>query len=386
MKLWHMGESVRRVKALRAVWSAFWAIARKEVLHVRMGALSMLILMQCMDFGMMAWIDVTIRDLPTVLVDQDHTAESREFIARVRATHTFKIKYLTSSTEQARGHLRAGRAKAAIVIPPDYGRARSAGTTAQILALVDGSDAATGGQVTGAIEGLAASMDLIARTEEIGPRPPTIESHSVLLFNPEGRTANFMLPGLLGIILGSGYSYRSLWGLLSEREAGNLERLLMTPISYTGLVLGKIAPWFAMGVVNALVYCLVIRWGFGVPLRGSTALLLLSIALYVLTVVSLGSFIGAGAGSVNDAFALWGFIPLLSTFLSGYIFPLASIPKPLLLVAYALPHTHFIELMRGICLRGASAADLAPHLAFLAIAPIVLTIGSARRFSRSVMQ
>lgn len=369
---------------------AFWGIAYKEFVQAfrNKAALRTLVILQIMDFVMLAWIDNSIRNIPTVIVDQDHTAESRRLTERLRATQVFETAYVTTSTEQARGHVRAGRARVAIVIPPDYARTRAAGEESRILAIIDGSEQTQSAQAMGAVEGLAAQMNFEMEQELVDDQSDqgTITTHPVMLYNPQGSVANFMLPGLLAIMLGNGYSFFAMNGLTRERDGGNLERLLMTPMNYNGLILGKLAPWFAMGVINSILFLLVIRWGFDVPIRGSLALLMFVVVLFILTSLAFGSFAAAGAKNGGEAMLIWSLVLMPTTMLTGYIFPLSSVPKWLLPISYALPHTHFIELMRGICLRGASAKELAPHILYLIIAPIFLTVGAARRFARSVMQ
>lgn len=371
------------------MWQSFLAIAYKELLHAtrNKGSLRMLVLMQILSFAMLAFMDFTVTNLPTVIVDQDRSTQSRDLFERVTATGTFNIKYITSSVDQARTHIRAGRAKVAIVIPPDYSRLRAAGAQAQILVLLDGSDGSSSGEAMASLDGMAARISLEARQAHPGEvATATVSPHTVLLYNPEGSAPNFMLPGLLAMLLGGAYGMRAMSSLAHERDAGNLERLLMTPMSYSGLILGKLVPWFAIAFANGLIYIVVIRYGFKVPIRGDTLLLIGVTALYTLTIVSLGSYFAASTTSGGEAHGKWHIMLFPATMLSGYLFPLASLPKLLLPIAYAFPHTHFIALMRGICMRGASASELAPHVAYLVSAPIVLTLMSAQRFKGTVMQ
>jgi ABC-2 type transport system permease protein len=369
------------------VWQALWAIALKELIQsVRTTqALKRLFTMQVLNFLMLANIDATVRELPTVIVDRDHTVESRVFVDRLAATHTFQIAYSTSSVEQARGHVKAGRAKVAIVIPPDYARTLAAGGDAEILALVDGSDSTSSSQAVAVINGIVARINLEVQDTE-GDDLPTVTPHNVLMFNPEGRTVSFMLPGFLAITLGLGFTGIAMRRIVAERAAGNIDRLLMTPLPTTGLIFGKILPYFAIGCLNAAIFLLVIRFGFQVPIRGSLLILTVGTMLYVLTVLTLGAFIAAGAQTIGEANSLYYIVTFPAVMLSGYIFPLSALPKVLLPVSYAMPQTHFIELMRGVCLRGADAKELAPDLLYLVIAPIVLSIAASVRFERSVVR
>lgn len=369
------------------MWQAFWAIARKELIQAyrNKAMLQKIVVLQVIELLMLAWIDLSVRNLPTVIVDHDHTVESRELVARITATHTFDVKYSTTSHEQARSHLRAGRAKVAVIIPPEYARRMAAGDETQILALVDGSDSTSSAQAVASLDGVVGRLEVEKEggggdrsAVEITPLPN-------LLFNPQGKHSSFILPGLLAIILGFAYSMLGAMGIAMERQFGNLERLLMTPMNFNGLILGKLAPYAALGVLNSVIYIGVMRIGFGVPIRGSALLLALCTALYVVTILALGCFFAAKAAHVGQAMDVF-YVTTPSLVMSGYIFPLSSVPKWLLPISYALPQTHFIEIMRGICLRGADGIELAPHIAYLVIAPIILTIAAARRFASAVMQ
>jgi ABC-2 type transport system permease protein len=365
------------------MWQTFLAILYKELLLLKRntGFIRAVLLLQMVDLGIMGWLDLTVRNMPLVIVDQDHTAESRELISRVTATGTFEVAYLTTSKEQARSHIRAGRAKAAIVIPPDYGRQRAAGLNAQVLALVDGSDSTSSGQASAAIEGVAAKLNVESAKENVGG----VEARYSMMFNPQGSASLFVLPGLLAIILSESFIGRA-FGVATERDEGNLERLLMTPMNYTGFMLGKLAPHFLVVVANGILYILVIRWVFDVPIRGSVLLLIGALMLYSLTFLSFASFIAAGSETEADAMAAVSLFTFPAMLLSGYIFPLSSLPKALLPVSYALPETHFVEIMRGICLRGSSAIELAPHFLYLGLAPVIWLVAGARRFHRSILE
>jgi ABC-2 type transport system permease protein len=355
-------------------------MAFKEFIRIRRDKrlVQSIIGMQLLNFGTIAFLDTSLREVPTVIVDQDRTAESREFVSKLTATQTFNVRYSTSSTEQARSHIRAGEAKVAVVLPPEFGLRRASGADASVLALVDGSNSVVSLQITSALEGLAAKMSAHARTEDV----PVIEARRTMLFNPESRVANFMLPGLLALVLANTYGFRAL-SLAVERESGHLERLLMAPINFVGLIIGKLLPVVLLALVNALAFVLFARFGFGVPLRGSALALALATVGYSLTFTALAMFVSATSKTEADAFGNYQYFQIPLVMLTGYIFPVSSLPRPLQLVSFVLPETHFIEITRGICLRGATLLELAPHVAFLLIAPIPLLWSAAYRFSRS---
>jgi ABC-2 type transport system permease protein len=158
----------------------------------------------------------------------------------------------------------------------------------------------------------------------------------------------------------------------------------MTPMSFTGFMLGKLAPYLLIGLVNAAGLLLLMSLVFHVPVRGSLILLYLSLSMYLLTMLSLGVWQAAGASSMQELGMRQGFLTFPILYLSGYLFPLSSIPKWLLPVSYALPPTHMIEIMRGLALRGAGVADLWPHLLFMVVAPTILLSLAVRKFKSTI--
>ncbi|CAN5865083.1 ABC transporter permease [soil metagenome] len=374
------------------MWNTFLAIARKEFLHFlrNKAMLRVVLFMQGLQVVSLGFIDMTARDLPTVVVDQDQSSFSRELVQKLRATKTFDIRFTTSSIEQGREHVRAGRTKVALVIPPDFHRDRASHRTAQIMALVDGSDSVSSGQAIAAINGMAAQIAVVeegtasdAVIAQRGAAVP-IEPHSILLFNPTGETSIFMLPALCAFILGNLYMALSASALVREREQGTLERLIMTPMSFTGFMLGKLAPYLVIGLANAAGLLLLMSVVFHVPIRGSLLLLYAALSLYLLTMLALGVYQAAGASSAQELGMRQGFLTFPILYLSGYLFPLSSIPKWLLPVSYALPPTHMIEIMRGLALRGAGVEHLWTHLLFMVVAPAILLTLAVRKFKSTI--
>jgi len=366
------------------LWRMFLAIGKKEIIHATRSKIMLIgvLTFQIFYLLLLGFIDMNAQNMPTVLVDQDLSTESRELMQKVEATRTFRVKFLTTSIDQAREHIRAGRASVAIVIPPHYHRDRVAGGEVHILALVDGTDAVASTQALGAIEGLAAHINIESqRANANATGGDVLVPRSVLLFNPEGRNADFILPGLLAFIISVGFTILITMAIVRERVDGTLDRLLMTPISPTGLILGKLAPYLVFGFVDTLLYMAAMRFGFGIPIRGSIVLLVVLNMLYTLTILSFGAWIGAGARNYDEANMPMNLVQIAATFLTGYIFPLSSLPKVLLPIAYLLPPTHMIEVTRGLCLRGAGFFDLLPHILYLCVMPVLLIGLAVRRFN-----
>lgn len=373
------------------LWASFIAIARKEFLHFLRNKqmLRIVLFMQAVQLVSLGFIDMTAYDLPTVVVDQDQSSFSRELVQRLKATKTFDVRITTSSVEQGREHVRAGRAKIALIIPPDFHRDRASRRTARIMALVDGSDSVSSGQALAAIDGMAAQLTVEevrqASDAELEARATVlVEPHSILLFNPTGETSNFMLPALLAFILGNLYVGLSAQALVREREQGTLERLIMTPLDFTGFMLGKLAPYLVIGLANAGGLLLLMTVVFHVPIRGSLLLLYFALALFLLSTLALGVYLAAGISSAQEVGLRQSFLTFPILYLSGYLFPLSSIPKWLLPVSYALPTTHMIEIIRGLALRGAGIEHLWVSLLYLLVAPVILLSLAVRKFKSTI--
>jgi ABC-2 type transport system permease protein len=367
------------------VWQSFRAIAFKEFIHVSRNKfiLRMMLMMQVLNLILLGFIDFDARDLPTVIVDQDQTSYSREFVQKLKATKTFDVKFTTSSIAQARDHVRGGRARIALVIPPDFHRDRAAHRTARVLALVDGSDSVASGQALSTIAGLSAQFAVTTEDASLGTRS-SISPHSMLLFNPEGRASNFMLPGLIVTIMAGAYLGLAAGSLVREREQGTLERLLMSPLNFAGFMLGKLVPYWLASLANIAVLLTAMRFGFGVPFRGSILWVMGSFALFSMTILALGVYLAAAAQTAQELGPRQMQLGSVMMMLCGYLFPLSSLPKFLLPVSYALPSTHMVAILRGATLRGAGIEDFWMHFLYLVVAPGLLLAAAVRKFKGTI--
>src|SRR5688572_10369074 len=205
-----------------------------------------------------------------------------------------------------------------------------------------------------------------------------------MMFNPDMRSANLLIPGLIAILLTFSGTILSAFAIVKERERGTLEQLMVTPVSPLAVVMGKILPYMGVAYGTLVIVLLLTRFLFRVPFNGSVTLLLSLSSVYLLALLSFGLLISARAGSQLEAIQMAMGVLLPSVLLSGYVFPLPSLPLPLRMIAYALPATHFIRIARGIVIRGATFADLwEPVFALLGIS-IVLIAASARAFRKTV--
>jgi ABC transporter DrrB family efflux protein len=379
-----------------ALWNSFVAILRKEFVHVRRdrGTLVVALAIPIFQLTLFGFIDQTVTNVPTVIVDQDGTRAARELMDKLRATHTFDITRVTLDPREARSEIIGGRAKIGILIPPDYHDKRALGRGAKVLALIDGSDSNVSAQALAAVNGLAADDSLaslqasaLAQAQSgagarVGGPAPALAVQPIVLFNPDGRTANFIIPGLIAILLQIVAILLTAVSIVREREKGTLEQLLVTPIHPLGLMLGKLAPYLLIGVGEMCIILLAMRFGFDVPIRGNLLFLFGMALVYLFALLSLGLFISTRAQSQAQAQQMTQMFLLPSIFLSGYIFPAAGLPFVLRWVGRIMPATHMIEIMRGVILRDAGPLDLLPNvLALVAISVVMVTL-SVRRFRK----
>lgn len=369
------------------IWTSFVAILSKEFVHITRDRATLVIaltipLFQLILFG---FIDQTVTNVPTVVVDQDASAESRKLMDKLKATHTFAITSVTRDPRDARDAITAGRAKVGVVIPPDYHSHRGRADGAKVLVLIDGSDSNVSAQALGAINGVAADENLNAINETIGAKAapaPVLSVQPIVLFNPDGRTANFIIPGLIAILLQIIATVLTAVSIVREREKGTLEQLLVTPLHPLGLMMGKLAPYLLIGVGEMALILIAMRFGFGVPIRGSLLFLFGTAVVYLFALLSLGLFISTRAETQAQAQQMAQMFLLPSIFLSGYIFPVAGLPFVLKWIGRVLPATHMVEIMRGVVLRNAGPLELLPNLlALLAISLVMVTL-SVRNFRK----
>jgi ABC-2 type transport system permease protein len=360
------------------MWRSFVAVFRKEFLHIfrDAGTLRLALALPVMQLVLFGFIDQNIRDLPTVVVDQDRSVESRLFQSKLAASGTFEIAAVTSSPDQARQMIRAGRARVAVVIPARFRDQRVRGNRAQVLVLIDGSDSTASAQALASVNGLVASENA-ARLETVVPGRGALAAQPVILFNPEGRTANYIIPGLVAVLLQLLGIVLSAGAIVRERERGTYEQLLVTPIDPLGLMLGKLFPYLVLSVVEMTLILLVMRFGFSVPIRGSLAILYLMALFYLAALLSMGLLISTRAQTQMEAQQMGQLLFLPGVFLSGYIFPFEGMPVVLRAIGLLFPVTHMIAIMRGVVLRDAGLADLWQHVAaLLAMSVVLVWLGS----------
>ncbi len=370
------------------MFKGFGSIFYKEVLQISrdpltLGLMLLVPMIQLLIFGYA--INTDIRNIKTAVYNLDPGSRSRELIAAFENTDYFLVSEYVDSDEELNHAIVAGRAKVGIKIPPDYSDQLAMNRQTAVLVLIDGSDSSIATQsvtVSNSV-GFSKSIEIITARLQGDSRLP-IEMRPKMLFNPDSRSANFMVPGLVAIILQVITTLLTAFAIVRERERGTLEQLLVTPIRPFGLMLGKLVPYGLIGFFEACTVLTVMRVIFNVPIKGSVILLLLLSVLFLFTALSIGLLISTKAQNQMQAFQLAFLITLPSVLLSGFMFPRDSMPLPMKMVGYFIPVTHFIEIIRGIVLRGATILDLWPQVAALAGMGMALLILSALRFRKKV--
>ena len=365
--------------------NGFGAIFRKELTQMMRDRMTMMFALAVPVFELILFgvIDMTAKNIPTVVFDQSRTQESRTLIDQFGATGYLQVRGYAQSRGELQDAIVSGHAQVAVEIPPDYARNIAAHRDAHVLVLIDGSDSTVANQALAAANGVVLNQGIQELMERAGGKP-SVEAHPVMMFNPDMRSANLLIPGLIAILLTFSGTILSAFAIVKERERGTLEQLMVTPVSPLAVVLGKILPYMGVAYGTLIIVLLLMRFLFKVPFNGSVTLLLALSSVYLLALLSFGLLISSRAGSQMEAMQMAMGIMLPSVLLSGYVFPLASLPLPLRVVSYILPATHFIKIARGIVIRGASFANLwEPVLALLVISTVLIAV-SARAFKKTV--
>jgi ABC-2 type transport system permease protein len=348
------------------------------------GSLRFALLTPAFQLVLFGLIDMNVKHVRTVVYDQSRTTESRQLVNDFVNTSYFDVVAELPSHSALREYIVAGRASVGIEIPPDFARRRLNGQPADFLVLIDGSDSTISSQALAAANGVALSRSVSELAEKAGAKDLPIRTHPVLLFNPDSRTANLLIPGLVAILLTFSGTILAAFAIVRERERGTLEQLMVTPASPIAVMLGKLLPYLVLAFIQLLFVLFLMVVVFRVPIHGSLPLLLALSTIYIFALLSLGLLVSSRARTQMEAIQGAQAFLLPSIMLSGYIFPISSLPGPLRLFSKVLPATHFIAIARGIIIRGASFPDLWRSVVALIVIAIVLVGASTRAFHKTI--
>jgi ABC-2 type transport system permease protein len=343
--------------------------------------------MQLLLFGYA--INTDVRHIPTVVYDQDQSAGSRDLWRSMEATRFYDVVGQVRSYQEVERAIRSGMARVALVVPPNFSSDLKRGRTAHTQLVVDGSDPQVVASATNTAASLVAarSSDLVlTRLSKVsGAKPqPAIELEPNTWYNPDLRTAIYVVPGLIGVILTMTMVMLTSMAIARERERGTLEQLIVSPVKNIELMIGKILPYVIIGYVQMTLVLFVGRAIFGVPLVGSLPLLYCLVFVFISANLALGLVFSTLAKTQQQAMQMSFFFLLPNILLSGFMFPFEGMPKPAQWIAQGLPLTHFLRVVRGITLKGAGFDDVVGEVIWMGAILTVLVTLATLRFSKKL--
>lgn len=366
--------------------SRFWPMLWKEFIQMRRDrlTLAMMLGIPALQLAMFGYaIQTEVRHLPTVVLDESRSSESLALVDQLRNTGNFDIVGYVPDRMALDQEIRAGRAMAGVVIPPTYLSDLRRGRTAQAQVIVDAADplASSAAMAAAAQAGAARSTAILSRSSG---RAPPLEVRVRPWYNPGLRSAVYIVPGIIGVLLSITMILITSMSIVRERELGTLEQLIVTPIDKTSLMLGKILPFVLVGYVQMTVILVLGRLLFDVPIRGSLPLLYLMTFAFIVASLGMGLFVSTVARTQAQSLQLGYFFLLPNILLSGFMFPREAMPVAAQWIGLALPLTHFLKVLRGIILKDIGIAELwTPTLWLVVLATLFIAL-SVRRFSKRI--
>ncbi len=331
-----------------------------------------------------------VKDIPMLIVDQDKSIQSREFVSQFANSGYFMIRRQANSPGEIDKYIENGDVWIAIVIPSNFSKNVNAGRQASVQLIADGSDANSANIGIGyASQIIATYSRSIMKNIETQLRGrlalPRVNTEVRVWYNPELKSRNFMVPGVLALILMIITMLLTSLGIVREKEIGTLEQLMVTPIKPYQLIIGKLLPFVIIGAVDILLVISVAYWWFGVPLRGNFFLLLGLSGLFVLTTLGLGLFVSTVSKTQQQAMMtaqFFFFMPFI--FFSGFTFPIENMPQIIQYITYAIPLRYYIVIVRGLFLKGVGIAELWTQAAALLVFGVVILTLSVLRFKKKL--
>ena len=351
------------------MWNRIRALVWKEFLQLRRDRLTlvMLLFIPLIQITIYGFLNNDVKHLPTIVLDESRSQESRDFVQAMTATQYFDVLGEVASEAQIRQTIDKGKAQVAIWFPPDYARKLRGGQTGEALVIVDASNATVANQAMAVAFGVGQTRGTALLFDRMGYGQATRPQNAIDLrirpwYNPNLRTPNFILPGLVAIIVSMTCVMVASSSIVKEKERGTLDQVMVTPVRPIELFLGKVIPVIGMAYAQMTVL-LLLAWGvFQVPIAGSIPLLYGSAFFFIVAMLGIGVRISTVAQSQAQASQMSFMMFLPMVFLSDYIFPLNGMPIPFRVIGELVPVTHFIRILRAIVLRGVGIEVIWIHL------------------------
>jgi ABC-2 type transport system permease protein len=367
------------------------AVAKKEVVQILRDSRSLLIvvimpvtLMLLFGYG----VSLDLKGLPVYVYDQDGNQQSQDLLKRFQNSEYFKVVSVVDGYPAMTRALDDGRAKMGIVIPWDFSQRLRDGGPVQVQALVDASDDNTANVLIGyaqaVVQGYSAEIQLNwlrERGQSVQPAPVSIETRT--WYNEDLESSAFIIPGVLALVMSVIGAFLTSLTIAREWERGSMEQLISTPVSAMEIMLGKLTPYFILGMFDVLVCAVIAIYWFHVPFRGSALTLLFSSALFLVVVLSLGFFISVVAKNQFAASQIALLITFLPAFLlSGFLFSIEQMPIALQWITRIFPARYYVSLLKQVFLKGTPTALLYADLIPLAVFALVLALLATRSFHK----
>ncbi len=367
------------------------SLIRKEFIQIlrdpRTLALVLIIpVMQLFLLGYAATNDV--RNVPLAVYNQDRGPASRQLLDAYRAADYFLYAYEVNSEESVRDLIDSGKARAGIIIPPNYSQEIQSSGSAEVAFILDGSDptvastALSAALLIGQQHATRILMQRLARRGFSGAVQMPVDIRSQVWYNPDLLSTYFMIPGLIGMILYALTSILTATSIVRERERGTIEQLIVTPIRPWELMLGKLLPYVILAILNTVEVLLIGSWWFDVPVRGDLGLILAVSCLFLLSSLGIGLLASTVANTQQEAMLIVWMTLLPSLFLSGFFFPIDAMPYVLRLISYLTPLRYYLVVIRSLMVKGVGLETIQTDVIALAIFGVGIMAIAAKRFRK----
>jgi len=366
------------------------SIIRKEFIQIFRDprTLALILVMPIIQLFLLGYAATTdIRNVPIAVWDQSRSPESRALLDVFNAADYFNFAYEARSEQEIQTLIEQGDVRGALVIPPDYANKLLEGD-AQVSMILDGSDATVGATAlsTAKLIGQSHAINVLAeqaaRQGRSAAVQPPLEVRTQVWYNPDLRSAYFMIPGVIGMVLYAIMAMLTATAVVRERERGTIEQLIVTPIRSWELIVGKVTPYVILGFFDLAEVLLIGHYWFSVPVRSNLFLVVATAGLLLLSSLGIGLFASTIANTQQEAL-LTVFVTILpGVFISGFLFPLEAMPKFLQIVSYAIPLRYYLVIVRSLLLKGVGFAALRGEIISLALFGVIIMSAAALRFRK----
>ena len=333
--------------------------------------------------------NLDVENIKAVVYDQNRTSTSREFIERFTSSGYFEIVEYTSSYKELEDKLNMGEAIFGLVISKDFEKTIARREPAPLQAIFEGSDGNQAAIAAGYVQMIVAkySRDIVTEFVNLSGRKISpagnLSAEVRVWYNPEMKTRNFMVPGIVGLLVSLVTLVLTSLAVVKEKEIGTMEQLIVTPIKPYQLIAGKLIPFTILGLVSVLIVLVAMRIIFAIPVKGSESFLLLSAFFYILSTLGIGLFVSTISKTQQQAMMIAIFAVMMPMiFLSGFAFPIENMPKIIQFISHIIPLKYFNTIIRGVILKGLGFADLWFEAVILLMMGLVILSASSLRFRK----